>query len=133
MPYESDIDNFTESVIYDNNNIGFDNSGDLSLRGSLLLSGDQQSGESSVSSETGEDSEYNTDYSDILGSIDSTTTLSLEQIESLSVQVDNLNNNICILNENIRLGVGFSFCILIILCVRVVFSLFNKVLGLGQA
>ena len=105
MPYDSgNSDNFiSESFSISDYSSGNFDSTDLSGGDGLLLSRDQLSGESNSSSEVGEDSQYDTDYSDLLGSIDSYCSLSLEQIESLSVQLDNLNTNVCILNENISI------------------------------
>ena len=98
MPYDSgNSDNFiSESFSISDYSSGNFDSTDLSGVDGLLLSGDQLSEESNSSSEVGEDSQYDTDYSDLLGSIDTYCSLSLEQIESLSVQLDNLNTNISI-------------------------------------
>lgn len=135
MPYDSgNSDNFISESFsisdYSSGNFDFT---DLSGGDGLLLSGDQLSGESNSSSEVGEDSQYDTDYSDLLGSIDSYCSLSLEQIESLSVQLDNLNTNVCILNENIKFGIGLLFTLTFLLFLKFIYNIFIKVLGLGKA
>ena len=135
MPYDSsNSDNFiSESFSADDYTGGDLYHNVLHGDNSLLLSGDQQTGEGSSSSETGEDSQYDTDYTDLLGSIDSTCSLSLEQIESLSVQLDNLNNNVCILNENIKFGIGLLFTLTFLIFLKFIYNIFIKVLGLGKA
>lgn len=133
MAYENDFDNYSESSLDGDRDFGSFDSNGLFLRDDLLLSGVEQSGEVPSSSEAGENSEYNTDYSDILGSIDSNCSLSVEQTESLMVQLDNLNNNLVTLNENLKVGVGFIFVITFVICFKVAFNILFKVLGLGQA
>lgn len=50
----------------------------------------------------------------------------------ISEQIDNLNSNICILNENIKFCVLLMFVVVVGIIFRFVISLFNNVLGLGQ-
>ena len=50
----------------------------------------------------------------------------------ISEQIDNLNTNICILNENIKFSVLLLFVVVVGIIFRFVISLFNNVLGLGQ-
>ena len=128
MPYDSgNSDNFiSESFSISDYSSGNFDSTDLSGGDGLLLSRDQLSGESNSSSEVGEDSQYDTDYSDLLGSIDSYCSLSLEQIESLSVQLDNLNTNVCILNENIKFGIGLLFTLTFLLFLKFIYNIFTQ-------
>ena len=127
MPYDSgNSDNFiSESFSNYDYFSGSSDFTDLFVRDGLFLSGDQFSGESSLSSEVGEDSQYDTDYSDLLGSIDSTCSLSLEQIESLSVQLDNLNNNVCTLNENVKFGIGLLFTCTFLLFLKLIYNMLH--------
>lgn len=50
----------------------------------------------------------------------------------ISEQIDNLNTNICILNENIKFCVLLLFVVVVGIIFRFVISLFYNVLGLGQ-
>ena len=133
MPYDDgNSNNFINESLGDNDySGGFSDSYNLSSDNSLFLSGDEQ-GKSELS-ETGEDSEYNSDYSDILGGIYSDTTLCTEQIESLSIQIDNLNSNLCTLNNNLIFGLALLFILTLLFFVKFVYNIFIKVLGLGQA
>lgn len=95
------------------------------------LSEQTRSGGSSDDQETDSESEYSDDSSvldDILTNTDDTN----DYLEALSVQVDNLNENIVTLNENIKVGVGLLFSISVIIVIKMVFSIFNKILGLGN-
>ena len=95
------------------------------------LSEQTRSGGSSDDQDTDSESEYSDDSSvldDILTNTDSIN----DNLESLLVQVDNLNENIVTLNENIKVGVGLLFSISVIIVIKMVFTIFNKILGLGN-
>lgn len=65
-----------------------------------------------------------------------TSTYDIDDVYSyeviISEQIDNLNSNICILNENIKFCVLLLFVVVVGIIFRFVISLFNNVLGLGQ-
>lgn len=134
MPYDNrDSNNFIEqSSSNDDNLLGSSDLDNLSIRDGLLLSTGERSGEGDLSDQEQEDQEYNTDYSDLLGNIDSTCTYNSEQIESVIVQLDALNNNVNTLNENIKIGIGLMFVLVVFFGIKAISYLLNKVLGLGS-
>ena len=134
MPYDDGNSNnfINESFSVNDNSSGLVYSDGLSNDNSLFLSDSEQSGNEGLS-EDGESSEYNTDYSDILGGIYSDTTLCNEQIESLSIQLDSLNTNLCILNDNLLFGLALLFILTLLFFVKFIYNIFIKILGLGQA
>ena len=95
------------------------------------LSEQTRSGGSSVVQETDSQSEYSDDSS-VLDDIFTNTDSLNDNVEALSVQVDNLNENVVTLNENIKVGVGLLFSVCVIIVIKMVFTIFNKILGLGN-
>lgn len=92
--------------------------------------------ESEVETENGEDSEYSEDSGDnSVGSIDD--VIAYEVI--LSDQINNLNSNVCILNDNlIKVNsnllflIGVSSLALFFTLVNIAIRIFNNTLGLGK-
>lgn len=96
----------------------------------------------SDSSEIGEKSETveNSEYSEDSGSTGSVTLDSIYSNQVLIMEsIDNLNNNVCILNENVVIlhqavlyGVGIVALLLFFKLVDYVIRIFNGTLGLGK-
>lgn len=124
MSYEfSDFDNYSGS---------FD-SGDLFSRNDNFLS-DSESGETgSESSEGGESQNDYSEYSDIIGSIDTNSDILVERLDTLSLQLDNLNLNVVVLNENIKFGCGLVFTLTVIVFIRFIFIIFTRLFGFDKA
>lgn len=55
-----------------------------------------------------------------------------DQIQSLSMQIDNLNNNLVTMQEDNKILIGFVFCITFIIGIKMLYNIFSKVLGLGN-
>lgn len=92
------------------------------LRSDIQLSESEQSEEEDEQS--GDSDQGDTlDLDDIL----TNTDILIEQNESLSVQVDNLNNNLIILHNDIKIGIGFGFVLMIYIMIKCAFGIFNKV------
>ena len=134
MPYDNGNGKsaFLESF-EDSDNIDRDfYSDDLSVRDGLLSPGIERSGESDEQEEAGEVQEYNSDYSDILGDIYSGVTYSNEQISAIVVQLDIQNENLHVINENLKIGVCLLFVLVVLFAVKIVYTIFNRILGLGN-
>ena len=84
---------------------------------------EEYEGENEEVIEPGQDSGDSSSYD-----LDDVYTYEVE----ISEQIDNLNTNICILNENIKFCVLLLFVVVVGIIFRFVISLFNNVLGLGQ-
>lgn len=86
--------------------------------------------ESEMESEEDTDSEDpqvdNIDYSSVLDHIDF-------NVNSLTYQIDNLNNNLVTLDSHIQLACGLLFCLVIGLVINFGIRILNHVLGLGSA
>ena len=96
---------------------------------SLLSSDDSSDSIEESEGENQEDSEPLQDSGDSSSyDLDDVYTYEVE----ISEQIDNLNTNICILNENIKFCVLLLFVVVVGIIFRFVISLFNNVLGLGQ-
>ena len=105
-------------------------SGSLSDSDSNLeYSGEQQRESDSESEEISSES---TDYSILLGDILSGTDICSDSLESLTIQVDNLNENVVTLNETCKVGVCLLFSLCVYVVIKIAFAILNKVLGLGN-
>ena len=71
------------------------------------------------------DEESNLDYSSSLDDVNSS-------LESLIIQVDNLNENVCVMNENLKLCIGLICAVVFFLLVRTCSYILNSILGLGK-
>lgn len=93
------------------------------------LSGEQPEDQSEEVEENGLDSnDYTSQFDDIstlLTSIDSTSSDILNN-------VDNLNNNLITFHNDCKILIGFGFCIVVYLMVKVVSTILNKILGFGN-
>ena len=76
----------------------------------------------------GDDSINGTDIDD---SSSSDSVSVSDQLELLSYQVDNLNNNIVTMQEDNKFLIGFVFCITFFIGLKMLYNIFSKVLGLG--
>lgn len=65
------------------------------------------------------------DLSTLLTSIDSTS-------DEILINIDNLNNNLIIFHNDVKILIGFGFCLMIYLVIKMVSTIFNKVLGFGN-
>ena len=95
----------------------------------LERSGEQQRESDSESEEISSES---SDYSVLLGCILSGTDICSDSLESLTVQVDNLNENIVTLNETCKVGVCLLFSLCVFVVIKIAFAILNKFLGLGN-
>ena len=66
--------------------------------------------------------DYSSDFDDVNSSL-----------ESLMVQVDNLNENVCVVNENLKFCIGLTCAIVFFLVVKTCSYILNTILGLGKA
>lgn len=74
-----------------------------------------------------EDSQVDTvDYTSVLDNIDF-------NVNSLTLQIDNLNNNIVTLDSKVELLCGLLFCVVVGLVINFGIRILNNVLGLGKA
>lgn len=94
-----------------------------------LSSEQSESEESNESEESGRSvddysSELN-DISSLLSSIDSTSNENL-------ILIDNLNNNLITFHNDVKILIGFGFCLMIYLVIKMVSTIFNKVLGFSN-
>ena len=105
-------------------------SGSLSDSNSDFIRSGEQQGESDSESE--EVSSESTDYSVLLGDILSGTDICSDSLESLTVQVDNLNENVVTLNETCKVGVCLLFSLCVYVVIKIAFAILNKFLGLGN-
>ena len=88
---------------------------------------DQESELESEEDSDSEDSQVdNIDYSSVLDHIDF-------NVNSLTYQIDNLNNNLVILDQHIQLACGLLFCLVVGLVINFGIRILNHVLGLGSA
>ena len=80
--------------------------------------------EESEDLESGEESniDYSSDFDDVNSSL-----------ESLMIQVDNLNENVCVVNENLKFCIGLTCAIVFFLVVKTCSYILNTILGLGKA
>ena len=80
--------------------------------------------EESEDLEPGEESyiDYSSDFDDVNSSL-----------ESLMVQVDNLNENVCVVNENLKFCIGLTCAIVFFLVIKTCSYILNTILGLGKA
>ena len=65
------------------------------------------------------------DYSSVLDNIDI-------NVNSLTYQIDNLNNNLILLDQHIQLACGLLFCLVIGFVINFGIRILNHVLGLGS-
>lgn len=95
----------------------------LSLFGSALF--DSESGESEQEDvEDGDSSEVDSiSVDDIL----TNTDILIAQNESISGQIDNLNENLITLHNDIKIGIGFGFVLMVYIMIKCAFGIFNKV------
>lgn len=108
----------------------------------LSGSDDIESGsqEEITSSEGGEGSDDLQSYpifvSDSFRDSGNVSDMDLQTLESnqeyIIQQIDNLNNNVCVIQHDNSITVGLLFSITVILAIQIVFKLLYKVLGLGQ-
>ena len=109
-------DNFNQTDII----LDSDSSDTLILRSSTDEDSEFEEGEDLESVE-----ENNIDYSSSLDDVNSS-------LESLILQVDNLNDNVCIMNENLKFCVGLECAIVFFLLVKTAYHILNNLLGLGK-
>lgn len=62
-----------------------------------------------------------------LDNISANTDLLVGEVESLSLQIDNLNNNLITLHNDLKIGIGFGFVLMVYICIKCAFGIFNKV------
>ena len=87
---------------------------------------DQESIESEESGRSVDDYSSQLDYiSSLLTSIDSTSDETL-------ILIDNLNNNLLTFHNDVKILIGFGFCFMIYLVIKLVSTIFNKVLGFSN-
>ncbi len=91
-------------------------------------------GSSSVLYESGEqeeeskqDRDTSQDYTVYLDNISTNTDLLVTQDQSLILAVDNLNNNLITLHEDLKIGIGFGFVLMVYIIIKIAFGIFNKV------
>lgn len=119
----SDVSNITDSLDL------FDVNG--------LDSNDQDLLSSEPSEESGSYSgEYEDNFSDVVSGINllhSDYESMAFQVSSVIVEQQILNDNISVLNENLISCFNLMIVFFVILVIKMLFGIFNKYLGLGQA
>lgn len=94
-----------------------------------LSSEQSESEESNESEESGRSVD---DYSSQLDDISSLlTTIDSTSFETLII-IDNLNNNLITFHNDVKILIGFGFCLMIYLVIKMVSTIFNKVLGFSN-
>ena len=79
--------------------------------------------------ENGSDSyDYSSELNDISSLLDSTDSTCNE----ILVNIDNLNNNLLTFHNDTKILIGFGFCFMIYLVIKMVSTIFNKVLGFSN-
>ena len=66
------------------------------------------------------------DYSELLTDISGTC-------DNISAQVEVLNDNVVILNENLKFGIGLLFVIVFFLMIKTAYHIIGSILGLNKA
>ena len=103
---------------------------DNSLEGSSdQLDGIQQEDDAGEDQEVGSDP---VDYSDDLDTISSLLSDHSEQISELSVQVDNLNDNIVIFHDDFKTLSEFLFAFVVLYFLHFVFNVINKLFNFDK-
>lgn len=117
----SDVGDY--NIIYDSENVTV-------LSPSYLDSLDSTSDQEGIDGEEEEsslDSETNNiDYTDYYNSLIDNQLL----IES---QIDNLNENVNVLNENLKVVIGLNFAVCVLLFIVCFWRILNNLLGVGKA
>ena len=93
------------------------------------------SSEQSESEESGEGEESGLDIDDYSSQLDDISSL-LTTIDTTSdeilIDIDNLNNNLITFHNDVKILIGFGFCFMIYLVIKMVSTIFNKVLGFSN-
>ena len=93
------------------------------------------SSEQSESEESGEGEESGRDIDDYSSQLDDISSL-LTTIDTTSdeilIDIDNLNNNLITFHNDVKILIGFGFCFMIYLVIKMVSTIFNKVLGFSN-
>ena len=97
------------------------------LRSSSIL---HESGEQEEESE--QDGDNTQDYTVYLDDISSNTDLLVTQNESVLLDIDNLNNNLVTLHNDLKIGIGFGFVLMVYIIIKIAFGIFNKVFAVDK-
>ena len=93
------------------------------------------SSEQSESEESGEGEESGLDIDDYSSQLDDISSL-LTTIDTTSdeilIDIDNLNNNLITFHNDVKILIGFGFCFMFYLVIKMVSTIFNKVLGFSN-
>lgn len=84
-----------------------------------------ESGE--LEEESKQDRDTDQDTIVYLDNISANTDLLVGEIQSLSLQIDNLNNNLVTLHNDLKIGIGFGFVLMVYIIIKCAFGIFNKV------
>lgn len=84
-----------------------------------------ESGE--LEEESKQDRDTDQDTLAYLDNISANTDLFVGEIEYLSLQIDNLNNNLVTLHNDLKIGIGFGFVLMVYIIIKCAFGIFNKV------
>ena len=105
----------------------------LHSRAVLLYGSDNELSESGESeqddTESGND---NQDYTIYFDDLITNTDLCVAQNEQLIQQVDLLNSNLVILHNDLKIGIGFGFVLMVYICIKCAFGIFNKVFNFDR-
>lgn len=84
-----------------------------------------ESGE--LEEESKQDRDTDQDTFTYLDNISSNTDLLIGETEYLSLQIDNLNNNLVTLHNDLKIGLGFGFVLMVYIVIKCAFGIFNKI------
>ena len=91
----------------------------------VLRSSPDEDPELEESEDSNDSQETSIDYTSSLDDVNSS-------LESLILQTDNLNENVCIMNENLKLCIGLECAIVFFLLLKTGYHILNNLLGLGK-
>lgn len=77
--------------------------------------------------ESKQDRDNDQDNTAYLDNISANTDLLVGETESLSLQIDNLNNNLITLHDDLKIGIGFGFVLMVYIVIKCAYGIFNKV------
>lgn len=94
---------------------------------SFYRSSDVLSESGEFEEESKQDRDSDSDNTVLLDNISTNSDLLVREFESLSFQIDNLNNNLVTLHNDLKIGIGFGFVLMVYICIKCAFGIFNKV------
>lgn len=105
----------------------------LHSRSVLLYGSDNELSESGESEqEDSKSGDTDSDYTIYFDDIVTNTDLCVTQNDQLIQQVDLLNNNLVTLHNDLKIGIGFGFVIMVYIMIKCAFGIFNKVFNFDR-